>query len=189
MKTLTALILALFLVGCAARAHSPSIDAMGELTIIQHAETYPVSWEVAGDTHQKHLDNLKTWAAARYITIAFVPSIVYKGDELMGFSFYRQAGWSVLIDNSQPVNTQFYTLCHELAHVYQAHNLSKAASEVFAEIVAYQVAKNVGLQTRLQAALYLSPLGTEFEWTVVERYDSEADAVVNMLTTAAKGGL
>jgi hypothetical protein len=173
--------------GCAT-VRSPTLKAFGEISTLEQADILPPNIYVQGSTCQKPLDNLLVWAARRRIPVRFVDQITLNGEELMGYSKFGPQGWFVLIDNTLPVDTKFITLIHELAHLYHAANLSKEAGEVFAEMVAYQVAQNVGLHSRPQNALYLamhSPL--KFQQDAVFSFNAEIDAVVSMLTQAAKG--
>jgi hypothetical protein len=189
MKWLAVLLLSLNLMGCALRTGSPTLAAMHGIGFRISAGVLPRAYEVPGESHAKYYENLKGWAKRRTIALAFVPDLRLNDVPLSGLTRWtKEGGVMVFLDSQEPVNNQFYTLIHELAHVYQARNLTYPAAETFAELVAVQVAAKVGLKTADYTAQYMAGTATiEFQWRVIDGYYKEIDTVVLMLTAAAQG--
>jgi hypothetical protein len=180
--------LAVWLGGCVASVHSPTLTAISQIDLTRQAELGANDLIIDGADHAKELKNTLAWCQHRFISVKFPDEVIQNGHIYLGYSFYRPSGWEILIASDVPENTQLYTLFHELAHTFQARNLTYGASEVFAELTAYQVATNIGLKARPQAASYLDMVGPmNSEWQAALSFYREVDTVVMMLTAAAKG--
>ena len=187
MKTLIAALLSVTLLGCV--TVSPTYKAMHSLSARAAVGHLPPTHEVFGDSHVKNLDHLTEWLKRRWVRLGFVPAIIGDdGQDRMGQTMILESGAVfILVNNATSKNNQFYTLLHEVAHVYQARNLSVAAGEVFAEIVSSQVCKRLGLDVSDQTTKYLDAIPVAFQWKAVDLFHKEADAVVLMLVGASKG--
>jgi hypothetical protein len=180
--------LAVWLGGCVASVHSPTLTAVSQIDLIRQSDLEASNYIIAGADHTKELKNTLAWCQHRFIVVSFPDEVVQNKHVYLGYSFYRPSGWEILVASDVPENTQLYTLFHELAHTFQARNLTYEASEVFAELAAYQVATNIGMKVRPQAAAYLNTVGPmNYEWQAALSFYREVDTVVMMLTAAAKG--
>lgn len=175
----------LALCGCATLPPSTTFTVFQQIQIREVAGLYPPDWGIEGNSHAAHLARLEAWTDQRGITLA--PAKLAR-HQLYGHASYGGAGWVVLIDKDQPVNMRFYTLLHELGHVYSPKlGPRNAYHEVFAELTALQVCRNVGLDASGATTAYLSEkIAIEDQSAVVDRWGREIDRVVALLTRASQ---
>jgi hypothetical protein len=190
IRQLVIALLLLCSVGCA--TVSPTLRTMHVVDFMQRNGAHLDYWQVSGEDLGGNLVNLIAWAKRRGIRVAQAPTITLEGRPVLGLTtFTDNGGVFILLDSHGSANSKFFTLVHELAHVYGSHYLRSQAAEVYAELIAAQVCQKLGMKNALPAtAAYLQEqVGSlPFQWKVVDLLHLEADVVVQMLLNAAKGG-
>jgi hypothetical protein len=177
----------LLLTGCATATPPGSYRVWQQLQVTQLAGTYPDDWTIYGDSHAAALHALEQWTEQQGIVLA--PAHLGRKNLLGHTSLSKLAGWIVLVDQDQPVNTRLYTLLHELAHVYSPATLwpHPEADEVFAEMVADQVCEGIGLHVHPQTAAYLAarvPIAEQ--GAIVGRVERSIDQTVEKLAAVVR---
>lgn len=99
------------------------------------------------------LAKLEATVAAEGITIEMMTR-EKAGEGAYGFA--NKADRHIWLVDDLSVNTRFEVLAHEAAHIFQPIILSKMGAEVFAELVAFEVAKHYGHNMKRSSAFYLA---------------------------------
>ena len=162
---------------------SPSLAVFERLTMLEASKDW-IDWRIDGSTERAALARLRAWADAEEIIVTTVP---LDRRELLGAAIpTRSVGWTVFVNSDESIDGQFYTLVHELAHVYQPDGLQVGQAETFAEVIAVQVAARCGLQVWPQTAAYLRAHATsEQQFWTLQAHAREMDRLVDKLSRAA----
>lgn len=190
MRQVLLALLLLCSVGCAVSV-SPTLQTMHTLDFIQKSGHMPMFWDLPGDTHAKQLTALVDWLTRRGIKVGFVPVVMLNGRSVLGLTRYTDGGGrQIFVANKESLNSQLYILLHEAAHAYQPMRLTDNAGEVFAELVAVQVCKALGLDVAASTASYLSVTtdgSLRFQWLAADTFNREIDALVLLFKQATTG--
>lgn len=128
-----------------------------------------------GDSHKAYLVELEARALEYGITLQYVPEADLQGNVGMTIPEHR---WIQIVE-SLPPNSKLEILAHEMAHVFQPRTLSGPEREVFADLIAVEYCRSVGLDIRSASAGYLPIYKSGFH--VLDDWKIEFDMVLEVL--------
>lgn len=138
------LLLSLSAISCA----HPVLKLAADMPFIDGGYTPPTT-----ATLQEPLALLEKRVEALGITVEVMP----ESDAADGYFGYASSEAKMIwLPETLSVDARFEVLAHEAAHHFQPPVLNKSESEVFAELVAYEVARYYGHNTRKTSGSYLS---------------------------------
>lgn len=177
----------LSLSACASAPVPVSLTAMMRLQLKERAGLYPDDWIVKGATHEAQYVQLQAWAEQQGIRVMTGPLWKFG---LMGRVWFSDDVWTILINRDLGPDAKFYTLLHELGHLYGPATLNDGDGEVFAEMTAGLVCQRVGLPVWPEMAAYLVRRvpSLDQQAQTVQRHGVAIDRLVDRLTVAVTSG-
>lgn len=164
---LSSLLLCLLLTGCAAKVHP----------VIQFALDTPFSASgyvpVPGDSLREPLKALEARLAELQVTVAEMPPEEHQ-DGQGNWGSAIPAERMIWMPPMLSVNTRFEVLAHEAAHIYQPTNAThRLGAELFAELVAWEVARYYGHDMTESSGRYLAGYKESLVYAIPYKTDIE----------------
>ena len=148
MLTLSAMLI-LAALGCGSSGTHPVVARASEIPAYSVRYTPPQSMTLGEPL--RLLEERVLWLG---VIITVLPEEVVEKEQAYGMAGTVEGRKTIYLPNSLSIDARFLILAHEAAHLFAPDALDQAQNEVFAEIVAYEVAQAFGVDILESAASY-----------------------------------
>lgn len=173
MIRVLALLLCLAVAACASRTERVIASASQGLA-------YDAIYHATPGGNPKALTFLERRAAWLGVQVSWRPEGHEDLRGATGLSYRNGYEKHVIVSNTLSINGRIEVLAHELAHLWQPESDSRAANDVFAELVSINVCQKLGVDSSKAASRYLS--GYKPALYVGRLYAPEIAFITDLLT-------